>query len=307
MTVSEPRDKLIDATRAALRDVGHRDAEIHTLHAPGRIEVFGKHTDYCGGRSLLVATEQGLSFSVAARDDARVSIRSIGKPLACEFELSPHLTPTIGDWSNYPMTVARRIARNFPAATTGCDIALASNLPPAAGMSSSSATIIGTFLCLDRVNHLRESEGFRSCIRSREEFSAYLGSIENGAGFRTLAGDCGVGTTGGSQDHTAILMCEADTLSQFAFCPVRHEQPIAIPANLRFVVGVSGVVAEKTGDALHRYNAVAERARAIVRLFNERAGEQAGCLADILRGSPHAADRVREMVRDAPELLARFD
>ncbi|WP_220458772.1 galactokinase family protein [Schaalia sp. JY-X169] len=28
---------------------------------PGRVEVFGKHTDYAGGRSLLIASEQGVT------------------------------------------------------------------------------------------------------------------------------------------------------------------------------------------------------------------------------------------------------
>ena len=35
---------------------------------PGRIEVFGKHTDYAGGRSLLAATEWGFCFAAAGSD-----------------------------------------------------------------------------------------------------------------------------------------------------------------------------------------------------------------------------------------------
>ena len=30
-----------------------------------------------------------------------------------EFALSPSLSPKIGHWANYPMTMARRLARNF--------------------------------------------------------------------------------------------------------------------------------------------------------------------------------------------------
>ena len=34
----------------ALRELGiHADAEVVACWAPGRVEVFGKHTDYCGG------------------------------------------------------------------------------------------------------------------------------------------------------------------------------------------------------------------------------------------------------------------
>lgn len=36
----------------------------------------------------------------------------------------------------------------------------------------------------------------------------YLGCIENGQSFKTLVGDKGVGTFGGSEDHTAIMASE---------------------------------------------------------------------------------------------------
>lgn len=307
MTDRVSRERLIDLTRKALRSFGHDDGDVSTLHVPGRIEVFGKHTDYCGGRSLLMATEQGIVFSVAPRNDSIVQFHSIDHGVRTKFLFSPDLQPTIGDWSNYPMTVARRVARNFPAARSGCDIAIASDLPSAAGMSSSSAMVVGTFLMLDRINQICESELFRSCIRSREELSAYLGSIESGSGFRTLAGDRGVGTAGGSQDHTAIVCCRADTLSRYAFCPVRHEHSMSMPEDLCFVVAVSGVVAEKTGNALHRYNDVAESVRTILRTFNEQTTEQAECLADVIRSSSDAAQRLRLMFSDTPALTKRFE
>src|SRR6266545_1519511 len=41
---------------------------------PGRIEVFGKHTDYAGGRSLLCAVERGFCVSAWPRPDRIVRI-----------------------------------------------------------------------------------------------------------------------------------------------------------------------------------------------------------------------------------------
>ena len=58
------------------------------------------------------------------------------------------LCQPLGRWSNYPMTVVRRVARNFPDARRGCSMAFASDLPLAAGMSSSSALMVMTFLLL---------------------------------------------------------------------------------------------------------------------------------------------------------------
>ena len=53
----------------------------------------------------------------------------------------------------------------------------------------------------------------------------YLGNIENGQDFRpgqegrTLPGMGGVGTFGGSEDHTAIMLCEPHALRQYANPP----------------------------------------------------------------------------------------
>ena len=36
---------------------------------PGRIEVLGKHTDYCGGGSLVAAVERGICIVATPRTD----------------------------------------------------------------------------------------------------------------------------------------------------------------------------------------------------------------------------------------------
>lgn len=43
--------------REALGDGAAGEAEAVAFFVPGRIEVLGKHADYTGGRSLLVAVE----------------------------------------------------------------------------------------------------------------------------------------------------------------------------------------------------------------------------------------------------------
>ncbi len=46
--------------------------------------------------------------------DDRHRRRAAARPI--RFHVDPELTPQTGSWSNYPMTVARRVARNFPGA-----------------------------------------------------------------------------------------------------------------------------------------------------------------------------------------------
>ena len=130
---------------------GDAHGRVH-VWAPGRIEVFGKHTDYAGGRSLLTAVERGFSVVAAPRTDARIRVIDPSGDNACETLLDVAASAPDGQWSNYVATVARRVARNFPDAHAGLDLAFVSDLPSAAGVSSSSALMIGVFSALAAVN-----------------------------------------------------------------------------------------------------------------------------------------------------------
>ena len=269
---------------------------LRALFVPGRIEVLGKHTDYAGGQSMVVAAEKGFCLVVSPRRDRRITVTDASCDETVEFELDPELAPRAGHWSNYPMTVARRISRNFPGASCGADIALASDLPPAAGMSSSSAMMVAVFLALAEVNRLAARPEYTANVHNPTDLAGYLGTVENGQTFGSLEGDRGVGTFGGSEDHTAILCARPDHLSQYAYCPVRFQRTIPIPAGYTFAVGSSGVVAEKTGAAMEKYNAASGRASAIVDLWRRRTGRDDPHLAAALASAPDAAERLREIV-----------
>jgi len=220
--------------------------------------------------------------------------------------------PQIGHWSNYPETVFRRIARNFPTGLRGADIAFASDLPPAAGMSSSSALMVGFFLVMNAVNDLDGRDEYKENIQTAEELAGYLGTLENGQTFGSLIGDKGVGTFGGSEDHTAIMNCEAGRLSQYAYCPVAFQRRLDLPESHTFVIGVSGVVAEKTGDAMEKYNRASRLAFTALEIWNRVSGRKDSHLARAIQNEgPH---EIREVLKRAqggefssPDLVRRFD
>ncbi|MGA2030748.1 MAG: galactokinase family protein [Thermoguttaceae bacterium] len=285
---------------------------LYRLFVPGRIEVLGKHTDYAGGRSLLAAVERGFCIAAAAREDDTVRIVDAACGERSSFQLQPELAPAVGHWSNYPMTVARRVARNFRGPLRGADIALASDLPPAAGMSSSSALMIGIFHVLSHVNGLPQREEFRANIAGPESLAGYLATIENGQNFGSLAGDRGVGTFGGSEDHTAICCCRPGHLHLYAFCPVRQQQVIALPEGYLLAIGSSGLLAEKTGEAMAKYNRASRLVGALLDLWRAETGRDDRCLADAVHSAADAAERLRHMARrghagfDGPALQRRL-
>jgi len=288
-----------DRFRAAASALAGRtgDARIDAaFFVPGRIEVLGKHTDYAGGRSLLCAAERGFCLVARARLDRRIDVIDARTGESTQTALDANIEPVRGRWSNYPATVARRVARNFPDAGIGADIAFASDLPPASGLSSSSAFMIAVFLGIAHLNGLANDTRFRSAIGTSEDLAGYLATIENGNSFGTLAGDRGVGTFGGSEDHTAIVCCRPGTLSQYRFAPVQRELEIGLPAGLAFVIAVSGVVAEKTGAALAAYNRASRLAVRVLEAWNAATGRADQTLERATTSAPDAVARMCDVL-----------
>ncbi len=278
-----------------------------SIWSPGRIEVFGKHTDYAGGRSLLIAVERGFIARAAPRRDSQVHVVDAASGMACETLLDISATAPDGHWSNYVATVARRIARNFPDARRGVDIAFESDLPVAAGVSSSSALLIAVFLGIAAVNRLRDTAIWHESLPTLPQLAGYLGAMENGGAFGRLAGESGVGTLGGSQDQTAILCAEPGKLVDYGWMPVRRHAAYALPASHCFVVASSGIVAEKSAGARELYNRASRLVTHLVRLWNQRSGRSDGSLAAAMETSADAPDELRAAIAVSAETTFTVD
>ncbi len=301
-------DKVLD-------DMGAGAAGRITVWAPGRIEVFGKHTDYAGGRSLLTAVERGFCVRAAPRRDGTISVRghdplarapSSDSAIQCQMPLHASASAPEGHWSHYVATVVRRIALNFPEARTGLDIAFVSDLPQAAGASSSTALMISVFLAIAAVNRLAETPAWCASLQTREDLAGYLGAMEMGGAYRALAGLEGVGTLGGCQDQTAILCALPDHVVDFGWMPVRAIGSYPLPSSLRFVVAHSGIVAEKSAGARARYNRVSRMVRHLLASWNVATGRADRSLAAAAESGPDAPMRLRALVESmaTPEFSA---
>lgn len=271
---------------------------------PGRLEVFGKHTDYAGGRSLLAAVDRGITIELTDGTDGITAITTASPD---SLTVHAHREPVLpsGHWGGYLQAVVDRLALNF-GELRPARLEIDSNLPLASGMSSSSALVVAMALALARHNGFDQTDAWRDNITSDIDLAGYMASFENGMTFGTLEGVKGVGTFGGSEDHTAMLCCRADHLTQFSFCPIVEHESVEFRPEWSFVVAVSGVLAEKTGSALELYNRASLQTREIVEAWNSATGRQDITISDALGSNEDALEGLRTIVSHSPELDARL-
>ena len=276
-----------------------------TWFSPGRIEVLGKHTDYAGGRCLVMALDRGVtaSFTPGGRG---IHARSTAMPDAVDVHAGPPLPA--GHWGRYLQTAVARLEHNFGPLTPGT-ITLDSTLPLASGMSSSSAVVVAATLALAHDNGLMERPRWRETLTSPEALATYLACVENGSGFGPLDGHPGVGTHGGSEDHTAMICSRDGELGVFDFADQvpTQQRRLRLPDSLAFVVIMSGVLAEKTGPALALYNRASRLAREAVDVWNAATGRRDANLGQALRSDADARAHLSKLLLDAPALSRRVE
>jgi galactokinase len=220
------------AQEALLRSFGS-GGKIEVVAAPGRVNLIGEHIDYHRLSVLPIALQRRVRVAFRARGDTRIRAVSEGFG-AREFEWRPALESAApGDWENFLRAAAQAIARKWGTGR-GIDAAVVSDLPPAAGLSSSSALIVAFALALLRANgHRPVFEELMEILPEGEQF---------------------VGTRGGGMDHAASLASQAGCASLIEFDPL-SVRPVAVPPRLSFLVAHRLTMAEKSGAARARYNA----------------------------------------------------
>ncbi|GMQ81349.1 MAG: galactokinase family protein [Rhodothermia bacterium] len=266
------------------------------VYCPARIEVVGKHTDYAGGSSLTCASQR--SFCMVATNSREPGLRLedlvSGTSALIPFEDDP------GDpgplWTAYPRTVLKRYCANFGVPQTGISLVFSSDIPRASGMSSSSAFVIGTWICIAALSEVTQFDSFQQNIQTGADLAAYMACVENGFAFKDLRGDAGVGTMGGAQDHAAILFSEPRTLGLFQYRPLRRLETVSLPTDLTFVIASSGMRAQKTTGAKGDYNSVVRLAAQSVDIWSKAMGEKRATLRDVVTSCDFSLDAFESCV-----------
>lgn len=227
-------------------------APTHVAHAPGRVNLIGEHIDYLGFSVLPMALDRGIEIAFVPRDDATVRIVNVDpKHPPVEFSIGtsvPRDAP--GAWSNYLRAAAQGMATQYGVAR-GIDGVVQSDLPVAAGLSSSAALVVATALALLSANE-REVPPL--------ELADVLAEAERY-----------VGTKGGGMDQAISLGARPGHAGHVRFAPLELD-PVPIPSHWAFVVAFTGMTAPKSGAAREAYNQRTDECREALRAVTAELG-----------------------------------
>jgi galactokinase len=148
-------DELMQRAETAGRDAfGSGWAPDGWTVAPGRIELIGNHIDYNGGPVLAAAIDRVVVMASGPIPEARaISLIAPDDSM----EVSTFEPMTIGDWRAgkddhgpivYVKGIIAALAERGIPFRSGVGLAIAGNIPPGFGMSSSAAFCLATILAL---------------------------------------------------------------------------------------------------------------------------------------------------------------
>ena len=241
----------------AAKAFGHADSDsVAVFRAPGRVNLLGTHVDHRGGRVNPIAVREMASICFP-REDGVIRLANADSSYGVqEFAIADLLpdgpvdnwpdwtlkTPEylkaqglLGNWSSYVRAAAAYFANAWgsPQAVKGFDLFVDTQLPRAAGLSSSSALVVTSAMALHLVNG-REIDP-KSLAEETGKAEWY------------------VGTRGGSGDQAAITLSKANHVSHVDFFPMDVDWSPWVKG-YSVLVCHSRVHAQKTSNARSIFN-----------------------------------------------------
>ncbi|MER2493027.1 galactokinase [Catenovulum sediminis] len=174
------------------------------IHAPGRVNLIGEHTDYNGGFVLPAAINFGTDIVAAIRDDLMVKVvaADLGQSIV-EFSLDDIQFDKVNTWSNYVRGVLLALRKVFPD-FKGANLVVSGNVPQGAGLSSSASFEVAILKCFAALNEL-PLDGVKAALLGQEAENEFVGC------------SCGIMdqliSAMGKQGHAMLLDCESLEIS----------------------------------------------------------------------------------------------
>jgi galactokinase len=178
--------------------------------APGRANLMGEHTDYNEGFVLPFALGQGIVAAAARRADRRLVLCSAQEPdSAADVALDGLAPGRVTGWAAYPAGVAWALAAAGYQVPGAC-LAIDSDVPAGAGLSSSAALECVTALALTELAGLAVDHRELAAIarRAENDFAGVpSGIMDQSASLLSQRG------------HALLLDCRSLEISQVPFDP----------------------------------------------------------------------------------------
>jgi N-acetylgalactosamine kinase len=218
----------------------------------------GRHIDHRGGDVNMLAFDQELIIVACPREDDYIVAYNVERDEfpGRSFSISEYLTKvewadwfqfisnkkinemvrnSQGDWGNYIKAAALRLQVASPTKRLkGINMFIAGKIPQAAGLSSSSALVVGTLEALMASNQIP--------LMPRE----FIDLCGEGEWF--------VGTRGGSSDHAAIKMSGFGKVTKIGFYPFEIKDTASLPEEYDVVIIDSQKKATKSKEVLKKFN-----------------------------------------------------
>lgn len=254
------------------------------VHAPGRVNLIGDHTDHCGGLALPCAIDLGVTIEGVV--DERIELRSsiddgvvsLERPVDRD-RLSDDRPTDLPTWGRYVAAVAALLPDGH-----GLSGRIESDLPVGAGLSSSAALEIAVALGL-----------------------GFDGAPMDLARLGQRAEHLATGTPTGLLDQIAITHARSGHVSCIDFTTLAVEL-VALPADLDIVVVHSGQERTVASSAYAERVDSCARAAALVGPLPEAAPDDIDALDDpVLRRRARHVRSETARVRTAVEALRAED
>jgi galactokinase len=125
-----------------------RYGAIPTIYrAPGRVNLIGEHTDYNDGFVIPAALDLYTYVAVSPRSDRKLRVYSENLGEMCDLDLDMIQLGRCGHWSDYVRGIAG-VLESAGYRLRGAELAIISEVPLGAGLSSSAALEVSTALAL---------------------------------------------------------------------------------------------------------------------------------------------------------------
>ena len=141
--------------------------------SPGRVNLIGEHTDYNDGFVMPAAINRHVVMAARPRTDRQVHLYALDLEEGAQFDLNDITHAEQGAWSNYERGVAWAL-QGAGYDLEGFDAVLASDVPIAAGLSSSAAVEVATAFVFQTLGAL-ELDGVQRALLCQKAENEFVG------------------------------------------------------------------------------------------------------------------------------------